>query len=176
MPPRLSTTDWAVLSALLEGESHGFRLAALFSLEGELGEIWRIQRPQVYRSLEHLQSLGLIEVVRCEEGLAGPPRTLFALTEAGRQAALGWLFTPVERLRYGRSDLRLKIAFLLRLGLDLRSFLQAQQAVYERILRSLEQQQAESRVRRVSLLWRQQMARASLGFVQRLLEDPGLWS
>lgn len=168
---KLSTTDWAVLAALLEQESHGFRIAALFASNGELGAIWRIQRTQVYRALEHLEARGLIEVVRQEEGDAGPPRTLFSTTPRGQTSGLKWLLTPVVRLRYGRSDLRLKIAFLLRLGHDLRPLLLAQQEVYSRILQELSAQHVRAEdVQAVSLLWRLEMAKASLRFVEQLLK------
>ncbi len=161
-----STTDWAVLVALLEQPSHGFRIAALFAPNGDLGDIWRIQRPQVYRALEHLEAQGLIAAVRREEGEAGPPRTLFAVTPSGQTAALEWLYAPVTRLRYGRSDLRLKIAFLIRLKRDLEPLLQAQTGVFEAIKEDLQRQfKAAKGIQLVSLLWRIQMAEASLGFI-----------
>lgn len=168
---KLSTTDWAVLAALLEQRSHGFRIAALFASSGELGDIWRIQRTQVYRALEHLQAEGLVEAVRQEEGEAGPPRTLFAATATGRASALKWLRTPVTRLRYGRSDLRLKIAFLMRLGHNPKPLLLAQQKVYGQILHELTAQHLGAEgVQAVSLLWRLEMAKASLRFIEQLLE------
>lgn len=169
---RLSTTDWAVLASLLECEAHGFRIAALFAPEGELGQIWRVQRAQVYRAIEHLLSRYLIEAVRHEEGLAGPPRTLYRATPLGQSQAQEWLNQPVTRLRYGRSDLRLKLAFLLRLEYSLMPLLQAQEAVYLQILHELEAQQPlqAQGVQRVSLLWRLEMARASLRFVEQMLE------
>ncbi|MCS7067327.1 MAG: PadR family transcriptional regulator [Meiothermus sp.] len=167
--PKLSTTDWAVLAALLEQPSHGFRIAALFAPEGELGEIWRIQRTQVYRALEHLEARGLIEALRQEEGDAGPPRTLFTATSGGRALALRWLNTPVAQLRYGRSDLRLKIAFLIRLGLDLAPLLKAQKGVFAQILENLRHQPGAEGVHLVSVLWREEMAKASLEFIERLL-------
>lgn len=166
---KLSTTDWAVLAALLEQPSHGFRIAALFAPEGELGEIWRIQRTQVYRALEHLEARGLVEAVRQEEGDAGPPRTLFAATSSGQASALRWLHTPVTQLRYGRSDLRLKIAFLIRLGLELEPLLEAQKRVFSEILDNLQHQpQGAEGIHLVSVLWRMEMAKASLRFIEQL--------
>lgn len=166
----LSTTDWAVLVALLEQPSHGFGLAALFAPSGELGDIWRVQRTQVYRALEHLEALGLIEAVGLEEGEAGPPRRLFAATLSGRQAALQWLYTPVNRLRHGRSDLRLKIAFLIRLKRDLEPLLEAQAAVFAAILEDVKRRfQTAERIQYVSILWRMEMAEASLRFIEQLL-------
>nr|WP_243454933.1 helix-turn-helix transcriptional regulator [Meiothermus sp. CFH 77666] len=152
---------------MLEQPSHGFRIAALFAPEGELGEIWRIQRTQVYRALEHLEAGGLVEAVRQEEGDAGPPRTLFAATSSGQTSALRWLHTPVTQLRYGRSDLRLKIAFLMRLGYDLTPLLEAQKGVFSEILDNLQPQRAEG-IHLVSVLWRMEMAKAGLRFIEQL--------
>lgn len=167
---KLSTTDWAVLAALLEQPSHGFRIAALFAPEGDLGDIWRIQRTQVYRALEHLEARGLIEAMRKEEGQAGPPRTLFAATQQGQTHAVHWLNTPVARLRNGRSDLRLKIVFLMRLGYDLAPLLEAQKAVFTGILEDLQaQNQKAEGCDLVSVLWRLEMAKASLGFIEQLI-------
>lgn len=165
---KLSTTDWAVLALLAEGEAHGFKLAAAFA-EGELASIWKIQRPQVYRALEHLLVQGLAHPLRQEAGEAGPTRTLYAVSPQGQQAVEEWLYTPVTRLRFGRSDLRLKIAFLLRRKLELEPLLDQQQAVYSAMLQELESQVVRAQgVERVSLLWRLEMAKAGLRFVQQL--------
>lgn len=113
---------------------------------------------------------GLIEAIRQEEGEAGPPRTLYRATPTGQEAAFGWLHTPVTRLRHGRSDLRLKIAFLLRLKHDLEPLLKAQEGVFEAILEDLQQRfQTAKRIQLVAILWRMEMAKASLGFIQQLL-------
>ncbi|MCL6567669.1 MAG: PadR family transcriptional regulator [Meiothermus silvanus] len=168
----LSTSDWAVLAALAEGESHGFQIASLFAAGGGLGEIWKIQRPQVYRALEHLTEAGLAQAVRQEPGLSGPQRTVFALTPAGRKAVRAWLYAPVTRLRLGRSDLRLKLAFLFRSGADWKPLLLAQREHYQKALDTLEAQEPQEKgVGRIALLWRLENARAGLRFVERLLAE-----
>lgn len=167
--PQLSTTDWAVLGVLAEGPTHGFRLAGLFASSGELGDIWKIQRPQVYRALEHLERHGLAHPIGQESGAAGPPRTLYAITPQGQTLLDGWLQTPVERLRYGRSDLRLKLAFWWRKQQRPEAFLQAQAQVFSTLLAQLEARLPHAQgLERVSVLWRLEMAQASLRFVQSL--------
>ena len=164
-----STTDWAVLALLLGGEAHGFRLAAVFARNGELGEIWTIQRPQVYRALEHLVDSGLAKPLRVEAGDAGGNRTLYALTKTGQKEAEAWLQEPITQLRHGRSELRLKLAFLLRQGRSLEPLLGAQAQVYQEILAALEPKLVDSTpLERISLLWRIEMAQAGLRFVQHL--------
>lgn len=173
MAAGLSTTDWAVLAALAEGEAHGFQIAGLFGPQGGLGEIWKLQRTQVYRALEHLQRQNLIEATRQETGEAGPPRTRYALTLTGQQQVSQWLNTPVTQLRYGRSDLRLKLAFLLRSGQSGTTLLEAQRQVYHHLLNQLEQRTAHDLVEQMSLLWRLETVRAGLRFVQVMLDRIG---
>lgn len=170
MAAELSTTDWAVLAALAEGEAHGFQIAGLFGPQGGLGEIWKLQRTQVYRALEHLQRQNLIEATRQETSEAGPPRTRYALTFVGQQQVAQWLNTPVTQLRYGRSDLRLKVAFLLRSGQSTRALLEAQGQVYHGLLAQLEQRSSHDPVEQMSLLWRLETARAGLRFVLAMLD------
>lgn len=169
---KLSTTDWAVLAALAEGEAHGFQIAGFFSGEGELGGIWKVQRPQVYRALEHLTQAGLARAVRQEAGVSGPQRTVFALTPSGKRAVRAWLRTPVSRLRLARSELRLKLAFLLRSNADWEPLLLAQREEYRRALASFEALAAqETGIRRMALLWRLESAQAGLRFVERILAE-----
>jgi DNA-binding PadR family transcriptional regulator len=165
----LSTSDWAVLAFLAEGEAHGFRLASVFGPEGELGQIWKIQRPQVYRTLEYLVAEGLIRPTRQEEGDAGPPRTVYEVTQDGRQTVKEWLQTPVAHLREGRSDLLLKLAFLERSGADHQPLLKAQKKVFTEILEKLEARlEKATGVDRMVLLWRVENARSVLHFLGQL--------
>ncbi len=168
----LSITDAAVLAVLAEGDTHGFKVAATFTPDGELGDIWTLQRTQIYRALEHLQHLSLIAPVRLESGDSGPFRTVYSVTPEGRERADTWLSTPVQRLRYGRSDLRLKLAFWVRSGRSPKRFLEVQRDVFEAISRALDAELPLSKgVRRMSLLWRLEMARGSGRFVETLISE-----
>lgn len=164
---KLSTTDWAVLAFLLEGECHGFKVAAAFSATGPLGTIWRVQRPQIYRSLEHLVEQQLAKPVRQESG-DGPPRSLYAATLLGLETAQVWLQTPVPRLRMGRSELRLKLAFLLRGRNDPTTLIENQRKVYTGLLQELNRNPVTDPLERIAWLWRIEMAQASLNFLDRL--------
>lgn len=97
---------------------------------------------------------------------------MFALTPAGRKAVGAWLYAPVTRLRLGRSDLRLKLAFLFRSGADWKPLLLAQREHYQKALDTLEAQEPQEKgVGRIALLWRLENARAGLRFVERLLAE-----
>ncbi len=128
----LSLSDWAVLAALDEAPTHGFRLAALFAKGGELGTVWTVQRPQVYRALEHLEERGLAQAIGLEPGDPGPPRLRYAVTVQGREAVAKWRVTHVTHLRNARSELLLKLVFLERQQFDAHTLIRATAAISRR--------------------------------------------
>src|SRR5690349_15813936 len=115
--PSLSLAEHAILAMLSERPAHGFAIARLTAPGGELGQIWHIPRPVVYRSLGRLLEAGLITPAAVESG-RGPQRTVYTVTAPGRQAAARWLDTPVEHVRDVRTQLLLKLALLDRAGRD----------------------------------------------------------
>ena len=81
----LTTPDLVLLSLLAERPMHGYE--ANLELERRQVRDWAgISRPQVYYSLEKLARLGFIRSARNDEPAAGPERTVFATTAAGRSA------------------------------------------------------------------------------------------
>lgn len=171
---QLTLTDAAVLATLAEGDAHGFKVAAEFARAGELGAIWTLQRTQIYRALDHLERASLVVPVRLEASDAGPARTVYRATPAGRAWSETWLATPVDRLRQGRNDLRLKLAFWLRSGRDPGDFLAAQRDVFQALSGVLEEGLPTTEgVARMSLLWRLEMARANLRFIETLIAERG---
>ena len=81
----LTTADLVVLSLLSERPMHGYEV----NLELERREIrdWAgISRPQVYYSLEKLQSLGFLRAMKDKEPAAGPERNVLTATADGREA------------------------------------------------------------------------------------------
>src|SRR5271154_7049731 len=105
----MALAEWTVLMLLSQRPAHGFAVSQLTAPDGELGRIWRVPRPVVYRSIGRLVEAGLIIPVSVERGL-GPQRTIYTVTEQGRQEAEGWLSTPVEHVRDIRSKLLIKLA------------------------------------------------------------------
>lgn len=88
MPGRkrdLTTPDLVLLSLLAERSMHGYQ--ANLELERRQVRDWAgISRPQVYYSLEKLARQGLIRNVNSDEPAAGPERSVYATTAAGRSA------------------------------------------------------------------------------------------
>ena len=115
--PALSLAELTVLALLAERPAHGFAIARLTAPGSELGRIWQIPRPVVYRAMGRLAEAGLIAPGAVEAG-RGPQRTLYAVTPAGRQTVARWLAEPVHHVREVRSHLLLKLALLDRAGQD----------------------------------------------------------
>ena len=166
MSRTLSLSDYAVLAALGEGPAHGFRLAGLFAKGGDLGGVWTVQRPQIYRALLRLEGLGYTRVVEQTSSESGPPRSVYALTGAGEAALNAWLEHPALHLRDARNELLLKLAFLERRGLDPEPLLTAQTAHFGRIRDDYRARlEHATGAGRLALEWRSVMAEAALEFL-----------
>src|SRR5204862_8086652 len=114
----LAPGEWSVLALLAEEPGHGWALARQMARDGEIGRVWALGRPLVYRALELLEERGLIEPTGSERGIRGPNRTVFRATPAGREALAEWLTVPVERVREVRTLPLLKLLLPARAGLQ----------------------------------------------------------
>lgn len=172
MLPRLSLAEWLVLCLISEAPSHGFALARTLSEDGELGKIWRVPKPVIYRALQRLETVGLVETVELQPSSEGPVRSLVDITQAGRYAGAAWLATPARHNRDIRSELLMKLALLDRAGADPSTLLAAQRAQLEPIADAL--QAALTRTTgfdRTIILWRWQTVAATLRFVDDALRE-----
>ncbi len=172
-PPLLSTGEWAVLGLVTEQPRHGFALARLMAPEGEVGRVWALPKPLVYRALTTLQDRGMVATAGEEPGERGPHRTLLSATPEGREALSGWLATPVEHLREVRSQLMLKLALLARTGGDAAPLLAAQRERLAPLLDALEGRVATAEAFEHTLLvWRLELARAAVRFLDAVATGP----
>src|SRR5215469_6772589 len=94
--PSLSLAEWLVLCLIGEQATHGFALAVLLGADGEMGQVWRVPKPVVYRALQRLEHLGLVRTSEHQASSQGPVRSLVDATPAGRRAAAGWLNRPAS--------------------------------------------------------------------------------
>lgn len=155
-----------MLGLLAEQPRHGFAVARLMAPEGEIGRVWALPKPLVYRALSTLQDRGLVAPAGEEPGERGPHRTLHLATPAGVGALRGWLATPVEHLREVRSLLMLKLALLARVGADSAALLAAQRERLGPLVEALEARvDAAEAFEHTLLLWRLESARAVLRFI-----------
>jgi DNA-binding PadR family transcriptional regulator len=166
--PSLSLPEWTVLTVVSERPTHGFAIAQLTAPGGELGRIWHIPRPVVYRAIGRLLDLGLLTPGAVESG-RGPQRTLYASTPRGREAVRHWLDTPVEHVRDVRSHLLLKLALLDRVGGDPTGLLERQKAILEPIAQAINSEPAAARGFDATLLaWRRAATAATMSFLEDL--------
>ncbi|GGB32418.1 hypothetical protein GCM10011492_23850 [Flexivirga endophytica] len=171
--PSISTAGLGVLGVVSEGRTHGFAVAVLFATDGELGRVWRIPRPVVYREISRLTDAGLVRSVGVETDGPGPDRTLVEATAAGRRRLHRWLDEPVLRPREARSALLLKLALLDRSDRDATALIAAQRDVFtDRLagLRAAVQSTDPGSFEHTLALWRVSSTQAILDFLTAITE------
>lgn len=166
----LSLAEWVVLCLVAEGTTHGFAVAALAGPDGDVGRVWRLPRPVVYRALGRLRDAGLITESGVERSTYGPARTLVEATPDGAAAARRWLTRPVAHVRDVRSELLVKLALLDRAGIDPAGLLTAQRRTLEPIVTALRdaRDQADGFDRTLAA-WRYETAVATVAFLDEML-------
>jgi DNA-binding PadR family transcriptional regulator len=169
--PRLSLAEWLVLCLVSEAPSHGFAIARTLAGDGELGHVWRVPKPVVYRGLQRLEALELVTTVEVQPSTEGPARSLVAASDAGREAAAAWLARPVTHTRDIRSELLIKLALLERAGSDPGPLLTAQRCQLQPVAAGLQEQlKIAQGFDRTVLLWRYETVTATLRFLAAVRE------
>ncbi len=168
----LAPGEWSVLALLADKPGHGWALAKEMSRSGEVGRVWSVGRPLVYRALELLEARGLVEPVGRERGARGPSRELFRATAEGREALGRWLAEPVEHVREIRSVFLLKLLLIVRAGMERRPLLEAQRAVVLPAVEALERRLRSSvGSERIFVRFRLESTRAVVDFIDGMLAD-----
>lgn len=162
----LLTGEWACLGLLVASPAHGFALAQELAPTGDIGRIWSVSRPLVYRALDQLLERGFIEPRSEEPGRAGGTRTIYAPTSSGRNAFRRWVTTPVVHLRELRSELLLKLVLAQRCSVSVNALIQRQSVLIEEIRAGLIERIAVDQEDLV-LTWRMHAVDAA----QRFLSD-----
>jgi DNA-binding PadR family transcriptional regulator len=169
----LGAGDWAVLALLAEQPTHGFAVGRALAPDGEIGVVWSVRRPLVYRAIENLSQSGFARPTATVPSPSGPRRTVVEATETGRRALTAWLLEPVERVREARSLLMLKLLFLSRRNDDPAPLLRAQResfaALADRLSAAAE---AAEGFDEVLIRWRLESTTAAVRFIESLLERP----
>jgi len=158
--PELSLGEWATLALLREHPTHGWAVVKLLAPNGEVGSVWSLSRPLVYRAVERLEAMKLVAPIGVQQ-LGARSRVLLTATGSGQRTVDRWLSTPVDHVRDVRTELLLKLVLRQRRGLDLEPLVRAQQRRLGSVLRRLEQPEHDD----VVSLWRAESA----GSVRRFL-------
>jgi DNA-binding PadR family transcriptional regulator len=170
--PRLSLAEWLVLCLISEAPTHGFALARTLSEDGELGQIWRVPKPVIYRALQRLETAGLVATVELQPSSEGPVRSLVDVTDVGRAAAAAWLTEPARHNRDIRSELLMKLALLDRARADPGPLLVTQRAQLEPVAEALQAKLAMTAgFDRMIILWRWETVAATLRFLDDALRE-----
>ncbi|MEU7865897.1 hypothetical protein [Dactylosporangium sp. NPDC049140] len=168
MPP-LSLPEWIVLSLIDEAPAHGFAIAALTGEDGEIGRVWQVPRPIVYRAADRLTAANLLTVARTQAGDRGPQRSILTATEEGSAAVADWLARPVAHVRDLRSEFLVKLALMTRRGRPLTRLVAAQRAVLAPLEPALARRRTEATgFAAVLAAWRYENASAALRFLDDL--------
>src|SRR4051794_19849578 len=168
-PDQLTTGEWAVLALVDEGSTHGFAVARTMAPGGDVGRVWSMRRPLVYRTLDVLTERKLTQTAGTEASTVGPQRTLVEATAEGHRKVADWLGEPVAHVRDARSSLLLKLLFLDRRGQAPDTLLDAQRErlhEQERELRAV--LDAADGFSRTLALWRVENTAAAVRFVDAL--------
>jgi len=170
--PRLSLAEWLVLCLICEAPSHGFALVRTLSEAGDLGKVWRVPKPVIYRALQRLEAAELVETVELQPSSEGPVRSLVDATGPGREAAAAWLARPARHNREVRSELLIKLALLDRAGTDPVPLLLAQREQLEPVAEALRARLPRADgFDRTILSWRWETVAATLRFLDDALRE-----
>ncbi len=162
---RLSMTEYAVLGVLAEGPSHGFAVSKELGADGEIGRVFTVRRPLVYRALDNLVEAGYARPVTIEKG-EGPQRVIHGITAGGRRRLRRWLDEPVEHVRDLRIEFLLKLALLRRAGDSPLDLIRVQKAALDPTLTALDDLDPH-RDDHVEI-WRQHNAAAASAYLEDL--------
>jgi DNA-binding PadR family transcriptional regulator len=168
---RLTLGEWAVLGLVASGPVHAFAIVKALAPRGELGRIWSVPTPVVYRAVNSLRDKQMLVTAGEERSGAGPPKTMLMLTAPGRSQLDTWLQTPVAHMRDVRSELLLKLALLARLHHSAQPLVSAQYAAFEPVVAGLEQLAATATPAEFEATlvgWRLESTRAVMRFLQGL--------
>lgn len=131
----------ALLAIMATEPRHGYDLKRLYD------ERFAGSRPlaygQVYAALARLQRDGLVQIVEVAQE-AGPERTVYAITAAGRTALRDWLDKTESPGPYPADELVRKTLSALYLGADAAGFLDRQRTAHLTLMHDLLQLQAET--------------------------------
>ncbi len=86
-----SSLGLLILWQLFAGPNHAYGLQKLFLSQGKDRVVNLRSRANLQQAIKRLQRAGLVEVRETVRGDGYPDRILYAITDAGRQAARDWL-------------------------------------------------------------------------------------
>ncbi|ROT33283.1 PadR family transcriptional regulator [Micromonospora sp. HM5-17] len=121
---------WGLLALFADGPKYGYQLRTEF--DARTGGTWALNVGQLYTTLERLDRDGLV----AKAGTNDEGRTIYAITDKGRQALANWFATPVTDTDRPRSELAIKLAIAAATpDVDVAAVIQAQRTESMRQMR-----------------------------------------
>src|SRR5664279_5818211 len=106
-----------VLVLLAEAPMHPYEMQRLMQWRGK-DQVVRVQRGSLYPAVERLTKAGLIAPLETARDGRRPERTVYELTEAGREAAESWLTTMLRTVRNEFKEFPAALSFIPMLSVE----------------------------------------------------------
>ncbi|MDD9301439.1 MAG: PadR family transcriptional regulator [Desulfobacter sp.] len=102
---------YSILGLLHYEDMHGYRIKE--HIEQNFGHMWSVNFGQIYPNLKKLEQEGLVSMGKAvQNGQKGPPKKLYTLTRAGKEAFQEWLAASPEKSMLLRDPFLMRFVFL----------------------------------------------------------------
>ena len=159
----LSLESGLCLGLIRNGCDHGYVIAQRFLPEADIGQIYTLSRPAVYRELQYLERAGLLLSSEAR-GNRGQKMRMLRLSKRGSQIAQQWMTSPVSHIRDVRTEFLAKVILTQEAGDDVVSLVRMQREFFRDTFDALLQDREES----VVAIWRREQVRAVSRFLDEL--------
>ncbi|HKF48800.1 MAG TPA: helix-turn-helix transcriptional regulator [Terracidiphilus sp.] len=112
MALELGIWELAVLALLREGPMHPYQMQSLLRMRHK-DEILALKRGSLYHAIARVEKAGLIAIEATGRNGRRPERTIYRITETGKQAMVETLRRMVAEPRRGSSEFMASMSFLV---------------------------------------------------------------
>jgi DNA-binding PadR family transcriptional regulator len=114
--PRPSPLGLTVLCLLQAGPLHPYGMQRLIRMWGKDQVVNVGQRANLYKTIKRLDEAGLVAVGHTEREQQYPERTVYEITDEGREVAVRWLTDMLTARRNGFPEFPAALSFAMLLG------------------------------------------------------------
>jgi DNA-binding PadR family transcriptional regulator len=174
---RPSPLAMAVLSLLHAGPLHPYAMQRLIKEWGKDRVVNVGQRANLYKTIRRLQEAGLVAVLQTERDSRYPERTIYELTDTGREAATEWIADMIAVPRNEFPQFPAALSFVMLLGPGkAREVLEQRAAALTALLAEIDADLAQvpAELPRVTLMddeYRRAVMAAELAWVTGIVDD-----
>ena len=174
--PKRSPIALAILAMLFEAPMHPYRMQRLIKERGKDAVINVSQRASLYQTIQRLLREGLIKAQQTVRDDKRPERTIYEITELGRETVLGWMRQILSQPTMEYPEFPAAVSFLPLLSPDdaARQFELRSMAIEAALHRSGELLQQVAHVPRLFLLeaeYLRALQATELSWLKAVIED-----